>query len=608
MTRIIGFEGRLTDDVFVTYGAAAIELADNSIVNSFTGIKQPRQLLTADDVISYFKQPWIIDEALDDAQLVVVAVRRGISQWDDEFLPDAGRLGGCLGVKREKPFAFLLLRDRKAFRLYADETAWNCTEGVLGERWQSSDAEQIIRCALVLSPRDPTLLALRVFLSTDKDTSKRTAERLLQNAGHGAIARYRSFLRACEQPKETLYVLKYEDGDQTVGGLNLNVAVKQLEALEALTKRLRPYLKDSLPFIANDVDLPELRFQHLKAASAELGFGVLGQTLGDRVLRYLELEALGKLFRGEIPPELSRDPEFLRDLRAVMYLEGGATMRHQPIGSDSLEPVAIDPASEQERVFAEVTLHLLGFVEGFYREVRKAEVRFSTAHAESVSIEDDGDGGPPQGIEALRSGSGHFRPAIFVMLRRTYNTGRTRWYLRRMCPIVPGPFGYVDALPSSVVGRGVFSPDTKLSITTEGGQQYVGNFAVTAREVTLGAAKEWIDAWQTYSGPIELMSGDSTSSKWYPPSAIPEHSLKRVLVSLGDLTQPTSIDQIVQRLDDRYRVRIRTNNTWRTIHSRDDLFIVTDEGEISLSTKGQRWLTVMLRFDEQRLFSSSHSS
>jgi len=166
-----------------------------------------------------------------------------------------------------------------------------------------------------------------------------------------------------------------------------------------------------------------------------------------------------------------------------------------------------------------------------------------------------------------------------------------------MSPVEPGAGGYVDALPSSVVARGFFSPAQRLAISKDDHLTRVGGFSLGSHDSSLDAAKSWIRTWQAHAVTLELDSSDQPESKWFPPYPLPDHFLKRVLVSLGSLVAPARIDEIVQKVNERFQVRTRTNNTWRTIRARDDLFVVSDEMEIALSPKGVQWLTVLRRYE-----------
>jgi hypothetical protein len=599
--RLIGIEG-LLGDAMISYGAAAIELPDGTVINSFTRYHQARENIDSSEALTTFERPWEFeDESLAEENLVIVAVKRdGVPAYVADLYPDTGRLAGYLKSKRERPFVFFLLRNRAAFRLYAEETAAECADAVMREAWKGSDALGLIRCALTLSPRNPTLLALRVFLSPDLPVVRRTAERLLEGADDVVRKSFYSILAACERSiiGTTLYIIKYVDGDQNLGGFNLDDAVKQLNAIDSLHERLEPTIRRSIPFLPEGEQLPRNRLQHFRAASAEIGFGVLGNNLRERVLRYLELEAFARLLRGEVPPELAHDAGFVSDLKKIVSPASGATLKHQPIGADELEPAVVEIPEEDDRAIDERQFKVLGFVQGFYREVKRAEIRLSTMHVEAVSISDDGFGQTPEGAEMLRSGSGLFQPALFALLRRRLNSGRLRWFLQRMTLLGDRPEA-LNTFSSTLVPKGLFAPTSELEATYEGQIVRTGKSQIRIYKHTIEACREWMESWQQDSRENELLAAAEVDSVWMPPPGFADGSgvtaTMRVLITLGLAPNGATIDQLVQGINNQFNTHVRQSNTWRTIRQNPDLFIEGDDN-LLLTPLGARWYHVLRRY------------
>lgn len=212
MTRIIGFEGILDEEDIISYGAAAIELDSGEIVNSITRLVQKRIDFDENvEALTLFTKPWDVEHNVNDAELVVVAIRSKEEPWYQELLPVGGRLGGFLGRKRAKPFVYLLFRDRLSFKQYADETSWRVANAILAEEWSGDAARSLLHTAQVLAPRDPMLLALRVHLASNKVAARRTADRLLDGMSEAEQAKFDSYLKGCEQPPEALYLLILAD-------------------------------------------------------------------------------------------------------------------------------------------------------------------------------------------------------------------------------------------------------------------------------------------------------------------------------------------------------------------------------------------------------------
>lgn len=598
MTRIIGFEGLLDEEDIISYGAAAIELDGGETVNSVTRLRQKRTDLDEKvEALTLFAKPWDVDHEVDDAELIVLAIRSKDEPWYQELYPVSGRLGGFLGRKRAKPFVYLLFRDRLSFKQYADETSWKVANAILAEEWSGDAARSLLQTAQVLAPRNPMLLALRVHFSSNKLAARRTAERLLDGTSQAELDKFDSYLKACEQPPQALYLMKYEDGDQKIGGFNINVAVEQLQAIGNVTRRLRPVLRESLPFIVDDdKELPEFRFQHLKAASAELGFGVLGRNLRERVLRYLELEMFAKVFRGDVPAELAKDAIFAAEVHKILSPAGGATLRHQPIGATSLEPIAVDFEIESERLLRQQTLQMLGFVQGFYREVRRAEVRFADDYVVSVPIDDDGFGGTPSGTDPLRAGVGLFRPAAFTLVRSVFSNNRVRWHIQSMALLAEKESIEIDTIPSSIIARALFGPSKKIPVTQHGRTLRIGTTQIDMPSGGLDDARAWLRDWHIHALDIELSAALDFASNWYSAPSTSEHnSLRRIVIALGELEDKASIDLVIRQIDEMFNTRVRTNNTWRTIRDNPDLFSIDDDS-ISFSQRGKSWHAALWRY------------
>src|SRR6185503_1631130 len=153
MIRVIGYEG-LTGEALITYGAAAVEMTDGRLINSFTRFRQPNENLDESEALTRFQRPWELDDdSLQEEPLVVLAIRRdGAPPYVEDLYPDTGRIGGYVRTKREKPFVYFLLLDRDAFRLYAEEVAAECAAAVMREDWVGADAIGLIRCVLTLTP------------------------------------------------------------------------------------------------------------------------------------------------------------------------------------------------------------------------------------------------------------------------------------------------------------------------------------------------------------------------------------------------------------------------------------------------------------------------
>lgn len=584
MTRLLGFEGTM-NGALVSYGAAALAVDDKHVRNAVSGVVVEIEPHTFDSATK-FKTPLDLDADLETAPLVVLAVDRS-STLTEPLVPDTGRLGGYVATKREKPYWFYVFESRQAFAQYCEEATWNVTDALLDGEVQDDDIQPLIRACLVLAPKDPVLWAMRVHWSPDQDVSRKSAERLLSPEARLVMSAY---LRALAQPDDVEYVIKYDRGIANTGGLDLKMAIHQLDALHGLHEKLVPELRKRLPFLGDEGEIPEPRFQTLVAASARLGFGIRGETLRQRVIRYFELDLIAEVVAGKLPTGLAADREFRAELETLLS-PPDTVVQHQPIGASELEPIERDPVAQpSETVVRDETVRVLGFVEGILRRVRRTELRVATNFVITVSMEDDGYGNVPVGVDILKSGhGGMFQPAVFSLIRRLYSSGRATWFLQRMLIVGDGIRCALDGFPSNVIDKALFKTAERtvslhgrtLSIEELGGVHVIGEGHQSATS--------WLVALQSLAAPYELSAAGSTETKWLPPTPIPAATaLRRIIHVLGVLGRTARIGELVWGVNEKYGTRVRINNTMRELRAHNEFFEI-DEDEVQLSEAGRRW-------------------
>lgn len=595
MTRIIGFEGAL-HGALVSYGAAALLLDEGTVKNSVSKAIAPLDENEALGNFTKFRSPLELDGDFTEFDLIVLAIDRSL-RVADFLVPDTGRLGGYLQQRRDKPYIYYIFQDRRSFQQYCNEATWAITDVILQEGLNQNDVDELIRACLVLSPRDALLLALRVHFSAKPESARRSAERLLSSE---AIPTFREFLAALSQPKDSEYQIKYERGIAGDGGLDLEVAVRQLRALRIVHQKLEPEIRRRLPFIGDAGQIPELRFQTLRAASAQFGFGVLGQTLRDRVIRYYELQLLAEVVSGKLPSNLIKDIT-LQDQLTELLAPPDTDVQHRPIGSPNLEPVERTlQRSADESPLTEDFVSILGFVEGVARKVQRAELRVSRTHVITVPTDTDGDGKSPLGVEDLRSGQGSlFAPMHFILLRRLFPSGRVSWFLRRLTSVQHGTSFMVNAVPSSVVEKGMCKA-ASFKLTRDGSR--LAAKGVCSLEVIANgfeAASEWLGCYHEQVKAFELEAAIKPDTYWIPPLPFPAPSaLRRIVAVLGVREGPIRISELITDLNDRFSVRVRASNTFREIRAHEDLFVWEgDYVEVGLSEWGRLWFCAMRGYE-----------
>lgn len=596
MTSVIGFEGIWPTESVVAWGAAALH--DGAVIwNSFsrhtTKASTLQQLPPSESYTSI--EPISIRDEYKNASVVVVGIR-SVSTFAHHFKVDTGKLGGFLQYKRSKGCLYYIFKDRSSFDGYVSEVISGLVFHLLKERIDHAVARELLTNALTLAPHSPHLHALRVIFSDFAVRPLQVARSCVR--GERDIATFEAIVKAC-RPKPVDYWLKYQDGIAAGGGLDIDVAAKQFQALAAIDKKVKPYLVKRIPFLESEADVPSFRLRKFASRSADIAFGVdvEGEPLISRVARYMELQLFQDILRGNIPSELSSDPEFMSHVETLVHPTADTILLQRPLGDEEDE-------REDERVYFEdifiekdarpdTTLTLLGYTQGTAREVRAIEIKLFPGFREIVSLEKNGHGHPPLGTEIYRSRHDFlFRPAIFTLQKFVDTKGRSKFFLQSVHMVERDERHLLSAIPSTIV-PGAFLLENDLEVHhADGGRIDVNDVELWPghEQINVVTADKWMMRYAKWCKRRELERAEAFAATWVPPAKPKTPSaIMRVLIALDDHGGSHLIGDLIASLYETYGVAIRRNNTRREVRNNHELvtFDTDDDERVSITPLGR---------------------
>lgn len=605
MTQIIGLEGRWPDDVLVAWGAAALLLDDGMIRNTITGAVLPQsdwhRLIQHGHAYS-LPEPIPIRLEYTYKKMLVVGIR-GDRKSHDLFLPDTGRTGGIVASKRSRRLLFYVFMDRDSFDSYSGEVAASIAWNVLKQKPDEPNLLELVTAGLLIAPIDAQLHALRVVLSTNRERTLAVARAILSKST--GIQLFEGLLRALDADQDVDYWINYHDGIAEGGGLDVDTAVKQLGALSKIQKRLIPILQSLYPFLQSEESIPSYRLRQLKAASADLGFGVSleGRPLIDRVARYLEIQLLQEVLRGNLPKELTDDREFLEDLHQLCRPSPETTVRQRPLQKSEDEAVVFEPFDEPTTARHDTTIRALCYIEGAYKQLRRIEVRLGPEMgAIVVSTEKTANDSTPAGAHLIQQDPSRFlfRPSLVYLDRYVDDQSRYRWYLSSIDVLSEGESVEIVDTPSAIVS-GAFFRGPVMRLEKTGLTEYAVGGATfqVADPPTPAGARQWLQRFSQISARHELEHGLLDDVSWCPPAKVrPPSALMRILLVLNHTADGRLLlPELISRVNRIAEAHVRRGNTRRELKNNPELVTIDmeDDEVICITDLGRRHAQIYLR-------------
>ena len=587
---VVGIEGRGSSAVW--WGAAAIS-DGGRLVNSLTGLAAVDveiSELTAAGHLQLFERSVSLDAAYERAPLVVVVVDRSKTFGDLFYLP-ISKLTGLAGYDFQSPRQIYVFSDESAFESYAATVK----TVILGKFLATpDDFRDAVRLGLTLSPGDPELNAARAF-STGNSTLGQRLARACVRPGKGREA-FDLFLSALAG--QGTYQLDYEDGVASKG-FDIDVAAHQLESMTDAENKIIPFLKKQYAFIPR---FEHSNFEEYKAASAHFTFkvDVPGQSLAQRVARYLLLYTLQEALSKRTPEFLADSPGLTEALNAIVEPGPGTRLTHSLIVTKTVEELTPTNSVVAARTLSP-EIAVLGFVSGLQKDT-KVEITIFPEFREIVSATDDGTGEPPRGIEKINGEGSFLRQPCVIRLRR--EGGRSeRFWLSSIEWLGLNSSATIDSFPSSIVhGAFVTGQSIEVSLAVEGvlfvsallspDGTLVGEplFVPGATRGTLEDSLDWINQFASTCRKRELAV--SKSATWLPPVFGPaQKPVIRILDILSETGWSAPRPVVRDLLRKKFRLTFSEARLDKIVTSEDEYLRLAD-GNIEPTQTGKAMLEV----------------
>jgi hypothetical protein len=539
MIRVFGFEGTRPDDANIAWGAAALLVKPDTLLNAHSRLTVPLADLSKTDATeSVVALPDDVVVSEDDAasDITVAAIRR--SEHSHLFLVRKNTQSGEIARRIRGQTTFYVFATKADFAAYADRVAGQVIVELLKKEPDAREVQQrLIYDALVLAPHHPHLHALRTLTAPDIKATERLARASLRSDSDREA--FRQFLEALTADSID-YRMKYEGGIAAGQGLDIEDAVQQFGALKTvISKGLIPHLRKVIPFLRTDeVELPMQRVL-LHAGSAEIIFSVnvKDESRLRRVARYLELQYLQDALQGNLPATFPHDSTFLQAFEQVLQPTVDTVLTHKPFGAVDFEDVVIQPFVSTG-IREDAPFEILGAPQGASSELKRIDIKFFPFMREAVSLEDDGSGSPGLGRHHFRERNDFlFRPFVFKVQRISDSTHRHRFFLLSSRLLDVNVPDRITAIPSTVV-PGAYLIDLDLPIVVSEGGLTIGNDYIgeTPESPSFNTWESFLHEYGQWCQNYEFTRGATADAKWLPPSkAKPPTKTIRVLMVLAEL-------------------------------------------------------------------------
>jgi hypothetical protein len=302
---------------------------------------------------------------------------------------------------------------------------------------------------------------------------------------------------------------------------------------------------------------------------------------------------LQDIVRGNVPQDLQGDPEFQTALSGLLNPTPDTRVLQTPLGQMESEPVAFQSPFEAKSARPDAHLRLFGAVEGITKEVRRAELKFSSSVRESVSTADDGEGRAPEGNALFqRQNDFLFRAAIFGVSRHVDQNERYRFYLKSCQVLSVGETETIDAVPSSVVtGAFLLLPSpVVVSATSAGGVTIAGSPIGSTQQPNVTTMGRLLVDFESWARDIEITVAETGNGKWVRPIHPRRPSaLFRLMVALDARGGLAVVSDVIVDVNQLFDASVRRSNTFREINRNPDLLETDDEDDetIRLTPRGR---------------------
>ncbi len=600
---VVGFEGALLPASPVHWAVAAIEDAGH-VVNPTRRLRitmeEANELAETRDLTLLRLPIKAPGPAILDAPSIVYSVKKNEQPLTDLFRVDPGKAQGAVPTRHHDGRYYYYFRTEKQFRAFVREALARVVRSIIYDPGAVGDhIGSILKAALVLSPRDPDVWALRTIFAEDaKRQGVRALVRSLLKTDY-QWDRYELLVDAALS--EAPYVVKYTGGIARGGGFDVGAGRRLLAAWETVDDTMRMPVVEEFAFL--DKAFPSARLQQLKAASAEMVFTAVleHEPLATRMARYIQLRRFQEALNGEYPVELRGDSKFETALEEVATPTPDTKAEHS--GLNQPDPVPVEPMpAEMPEIVDSFEVSVLGFLHGVFNDSRRIEVAVHVNKGRLISwrfsTTDNGEGARPAGLQFLDQKNDFlYRPCIVRALLRRDDNSREHMSLRSITFVEPGSELRGDAMLSTVV-KGALVCDLDVQPIVQDGVLTVHNHTVNVSAPSRPKVHQWLGRLAETRHNQELSLTPDSGVTWKAPARVPKATeLDRVLVALGVLGGGSTIPQVIEVVNDRFDSFVRTNNTRRTVirNPRYLRFVGLEENSIEATNDGNDYLKAYLR-------------
>lgn len=336
MIDVAGYEGAPGEGFLVAWGRAAVHEGDD-LVNPATAARtawseEELEALAENGDLFVLPRPLPIGDEYLEHHLVVLHIVR-FATFAKALYIDTGQAGGILSSRRTGDAHFYVFENQTAFDQIAKKLCTQIVAAVLfDERLKAEERNRLLEAGVVLNSHEPFVNALRVCFSPRPKALREVVSGKLSATSReqfdDMLGSLDLLARAERTPTDTIraeYVLKYQKGlIPSGGGIDVPVALRAVSAMHAVGGELKQIVAADYPFI--EAPSP-LHMQALVAASAEFHFTAVGESLGDRLARLIQLRYLARALEGE---ETRLTPSTLLRLAE---LGDHTELRHKPSAS-----------------------------------------------------------------------------------------------------------------------------------------------------------------------------------------------------------------------------------------------------------------------------------
>lgn len=595
--RIIGYEGRRRDSVSASWGAAAIEDGD-FIVNGMTLTRRHYDEKERADFLAGpltpVEPPIEISLGKNDRPVVLGIERR---EFDVLTAPRPTK-GELMTSSEDGDTLFFVFDELPSFESYADRFAKHVATTLLAPNASRDDARTHAMLNLVsaITPHHYAINALNAFYANDASPDVRRLIWRTLVQPENRLEEFDLILDALESDPLANMQLKYKGGIADGGGVDVTDLRKVASSLAAAHEALAPLVRKLYPF------LPEAhpsRVESMKAASATFEFraAVEGESLGEKVARYIELKLLeralaGTLSHAETKPKLSQaitelaHPDVNRPTTVQI-----AVMSKAPVPAPQFVDIeASPPVDEAEGDYAGERFSnpfwLLGYQSGVFDANRRLELSIFPGLFLRVSAERGIEADEPPNDEVVIMSTTHdylFQPALFEVMREHEGHRRARYHLRK-ARLLHQAKQDLTAFPSSVAKHAFVLAETTVQL--KAGVLHTGFGEVSnVRGGNSTTAEEWLEDFAALCRAQELSDLRVTRLAPFVLRPTPETAFLDALLSLTNANQPTGEGDVLRRFRADYG-NLAFNI--ERIMMRNSGYAVFTQGRYELTTEGQR--------------------